>query len=697
MRSITFRAFGGALLALSAAHANAATFTVTKTADTNDGTCNADCSLREAVRAANAAAGADTITIPAGQYALTIAGLDDVAAQGDLDIQSGSLTINGAGAGQTVISSGVGRVFHVDPEGNDNLTVSINGLTARAGTDTFGGVIFNLANLSLSQVHIADGVAGNGGGLFTGAPTTIVDSTFSNNRTTTNPPAAEGFGGGILVNGTTLTLSNTGISGNVAARNAGAIYAPGATVTVSGGTFLANSANNTGGGLEGVGIVGKPTTLTFTGTTFTSNSANDGGAISLLEGATVRCTGCTFTDNRANGTDMGGGGAIFNYDGVVELTSSTFNANRSKNEGGGAIENAGDAIGGRMTIANSTFTNNVAFNDAPQPGASPGLGGAILVIDKSQTTITDTTFDGNDARLAGGALYVDRNATVTMTDTDIINNQAETGQGGGILSEGNVNITRGLVDNNLAASFGGGISHGVGTLNVTDSEISDNTGSDGGAIGSFNSGTLVIRRSALVANTATGDFGGGILFDSGVGRIENTLVSGNAARIGGAVSNNGAAAAALTLSHVTLVDNTASAPGGGTAMARFGVGTITVRGSIVAGNCNTTMSSGGGNLSTTGANCGLTGATDSTVASIPLDPLSLTSGTTSRARVPAAGSVAIDFVAPAQCLDAQGATLAVDQRSFGRPFDGDGNGVARCDAGAAERKPQVQIFSNGFE
>ena len=39
-----------------------ASFAVTKTADTNDGTCNADCSLREAIVAANAAAGADMIT-----------------------------------------------------------------------------------------------------------------------------------------------------------------------------------------------------------------------------------------------------------------------------------------------------------------------------------------------------------------------------------------------------------------------------------------------------------------------------------------------------------------------------------------------------------------------------------------------------------------------------------------------------------
>jgi CSLREA domain-containing protein len=40
-----------AFLVLSAA-VNAAAFTVTKTADTNDGVCNADCSLREAFAAA---------------------------------------------------------------------------------------------------------------------------------------------------------------------------------------------------------------------------------------------------------------------------------------------------------------------------------------------------------------------------------------------------------------------------------------------------------------------------------------------------------------------------------------------------------------------------------------------------------------------------------------------------------------------
>ena len=54
------------LLGTTVQTAFAASFVVSKTADTNDGTCNGDCSLREAVTAANAAATDDTITFAAG-------------------------------------------------------------------------------------------------------------------------------------------------------------------------------------------------------------------------------------------------------------------------------------------------------------------------------------------------------------------------------------------------------------------------------------------------------------------------------------------------------------------------------------------------------------------------------------------------------------------------------------------------------
>ena len=51
--------------------AQATTFTVTRRDDPSPGACAAsDCSLREAVRAANAGSGGDRIVLPAGLYRL---------------------------------------------------------------------------------------------------------------------------------------------------------------------------------------------------------------------------------------------------------------------------------------------------------------------------------------------------------------------------------------------------------------------------------------------------------------------------------------------------------------------------------------------------------------------------------------------------------------------------------------------------
>ena len=131
--SVSFGGFGlrliilsivGLLLAVSGPHgvAEAAAFIVTKTADTNDGACDADCSLREAVVAANAAPGADTITVPAGTYILTLFALgifDDV-------------TITGAGSAATIID-GNAQDRVIDLASFVVNTVDISGVTLRNG------------------------------------------------------------------------------------------------------------------------------------------------------------------------------------------------------------------------------------------------------------------------------------------------------------------------------------------------------------------------------------------------------------------------------------------------------------------------------------------------------------------------------------------------------------------------------------
>src|SRR5258705_13432535 len=109
--SATLAAFA---LALAAGAAGANVYIPTKVADTNDGACNSDCSLREAIVAANAHPGADVILLKAGTYALTRSGAgEDAAAFGDLDILD-DVTLLGDGAQSTLIDGlSQDRVLHV--------------------------------------------------------------------------------------------------------------------------------------------------------------------------------------------------------------------------------------------------------------------------------------------------------------------------------------------------------------------------------------------------------------------------------------------------------------------------------------------------------------------------------------------------------------------------------------------------------
>ena len=108
------------MLFYSSAAAAGATITVNTTDDELN--ADSDCSLREAVQAANtdaavdgctAGTGADTIVLSAGTYVLSPGSTadEDNNASGDLDVLS-DITIEGAGAATTVIDgNGTDRVL----------------------------------------------------------------------------------------------------------------------------------------------------------------------------------------------------------------------------------------------------------------------------------------------------------------------------------------------------------------------------------------------------------------------------------------------------------------------------------------------------------------------------------------------------------------------------------------------------------
>src|SRR5688572_16063413 len=99
------------LLAASSA-AFADTYTVTKATDSNDGRCDEDCSLREAIAAANARPGADLVRLKHSFYRLTV----EVEGPGDSDLfVTDALVIRGLPEQSTIDANDTNRHFDIAP------------------------------------------------------------------------------------------------------------------------------------------------------------------------------------------------------------------------------------------------------------------------------------------------------------------------------------------------------------------------------------------------------------------------------------------------------------------------------------------------------------------------------------------------------------------------------------------------------
>ena len=145
---------GVALGALCVGDVGAASFTVTRTDDTERGACApGDCSLREAIEAANAfVSETSTITLPAGTYVLTIAQRLSMTAD---------ITITGAGSTTTIVDGNqVDGVFDTAGAADE-----IDGVTVRNGLDASGlgggGGIHNGGSLIGTDL-VLDGNTTNG-------------------------------------------------------------------------------------------------------------------------------------------------------------------------------------------------------------------------------------------------------------------------------------------------------------------------------------------------------------------------------------------------------------------------------------------------------------------------------------------------------------------------------------------------------
>lgn len=323
------------IMSLSVMFAGAAyadTFYVTKYDDTNDGVCDEDCSLREAITQANMQEGEDTIILNSGRYLLGksfgwghannnhkqlgkhFKHQDENENQsGDLDITD-DLTIMGALDGSTVIDARHrSRVFEI-----------IQG------------------NVNLDNLTITGGLSNDGGaGLVNYGNTVLYNSRVVNNLSYSKS-FEEGSGGGISNYGE-LSIFSSDIEHN---------------------SVVALKDRAAGGGVANFGM------LTVRDSNFTKNKAlgvqeGFGGGISNRGLADIRRS--LFTGNAANGWHMGLGTALINSDGgETKIVSSTFSQNNTSADTNlyhrAAIANGiSDYDGSEIYITNSTIVDNKGF------------------------------------------------------------------------------------------------------------------------------------------------------------------------------------------------------------------------------------------------------------------------------------------------------------------------------------------------
>ena len=368
----------------SLAPARAAIITVTSD---SGGTGGPDCTLRDAVTAANtdtptggcpAGNGIDTIEL-AIDATITLMEVDNsTTGENGLASITSEITINGNGATVQRDADDTTpdfRIFHVAGGGGLALhDVSISGGVAfgQFYPANRGGGIFNRGTLILTNVQVGGNSATSGAGIYcSGGLVELINSSIVEN-------SAIVLGGGVLnvLNGT-VALNNSLVSGNSAGRFGAGIYVTGnCLVTLTDSTVSGNSANSA----AGIWNYGE---VMLNNSAVTGNVANsDGGGILNAINGEVTLTNSTVSGNFADAE----GGGIWNHAALTVINSTI-----SGNVGSGIF----NSFAGTLTLAGSIVANS-AYMDCMDMGTVTDAGYNIV---EDGTCISDPTSFGGDPML----------------------------------------------------------------------------------------------------------------------------------------------------------------------------------------------------------------------------------------------------------------------------------------------------------
>ncbi len=329
-----------------------------------------DCSVREAIQAANtdtavdgcpAGVGEDLIVLAAGVYMLTLAGAnEDLNATGDLDILA-DLVLRGARLDGTQFDGAqLDRVLHILP----GVKVTISDLTISNGQ---------------APTPEGDQPGAPGGGVLNEGTLTLARVALRHNRAGAGRNHNGGDGGGIFNSGAfTLTLSEVRHNEAGAGGNNGGNGGNGGGIANSGHMTLTQSvilSNTAGGG-------GVPASIIFPEGGF----GGSGGGVSntgigLIDQSVIRHNGSGNSQNYIGGA----GGGVYN-NGSIVLTHSAIHNNytgvgsRTVGPpiivGGSGGHGAGIFNAGMLLATNCTISQNETASGIRELGGTHTVGGS---------------------------------------------------------------------------------------------------------------------------------------------------------------------------------------------------------------------------------------------------------------------------------------------------------------------------------
>jgi hypothetical protein len=436
-------------------------------------------------------------------------------------------TINGSGNGRCIIIPKAAIVSLTELIITNGQAVNgwDDGGSPRINGD-YGGAIYNMGTLTLTNTLILNNKAGNGGdadgsgyggtggsggGIYNTGTLTIIDSIIKNNQA--------GNGG-------------TGASNNVRHGNGG-IGGNGA-LNITGSIIEDNQAGNGGSGTHNMyggnggsgGAIYNTGNFTLTNTTLSNNKAGNGG----------NGHWGYYSESGYLGGFGGFGGAIYNT-GNLDIKITNFLNNTAGNGGDGGLGWHGETAGGGgpggdggaiynkgyLTLTNSTFTSNIAGNggnggystNKVNGGRAGDAGSGGAVSSTKNFTIDDSNFISDKAGKLG--------------TPGVLGNEGGTGgYGGAIQQSGDLNIENCNFTNNTAL-VGGALSSNNGIVNVIKSNFTNNKaqyslhydengypdklyGGVGGAFYKIDANVLNLINCIFNNNTAI--YGGGIYYNS---------------------------------------------------------------------------------------------------------------------------------------------------------------------------------------